>query len=220
MHKNHGGLGFKDLSAFNLAMLGKQGLKFLTGPQSLVSRIFKARYFPTKSYLTATIDHNPSYVWRNILHARFIVRGGARWSIGSGTTVPILDTPWLSNGESIDGNIAGGYHVRDFKVHSLLSEYDKVWNAPLIRQMFSNDIADILNTLLFEQFQNDRLIWKAERNSCYTVCSVYRLCVEEMVDVSHLHRLGNWRDIWHLKIPPKVKHLVWRMCRGCLPTRV
>jgi hypothetical protein len=25
MHKTHGGMGFKDLAAFNLAMLGKQG---------------------------------------------------------------------------------------------------------------------------------------------------------------------------------------------------
>jgi len=149
------------------------------------------------------------------------VRGGARWSIDSGATIPILDAPWLSNGESIDCNIAGGYHVRDFKVHNLMSEYGKVWNAPLISLVFSNDIAEaILNTPLFEQVQNDRLIWKAERNGCYTVRSAYRLCVEELVDVSHLHRPGNWRDIWRLKIPSKVKHLVWRMCRGCLPTRV
>jgi len=46
MHKNHGDMGFKDLSAFNLAMLGKQGWKFQTDPTSLVSRIFMARYFP------------------------------------------------------------------------------------------------------------------------------------------------------------------------------
>jgi len=168
-----------------------------------------------------TIGHNPSYVWRSILRARFIVRGGARWSIGSGTTIPILDAPWLSNGESIDCNIAEGYHVRDFKDHNLMSEYGKVWNASLIRQVFSNDIAEaILNTPLFEQVQNDRLIWKVERNGCYTVRSTYRLCVEELVDVSHLHHPGNWRDIWRLKIPPEVKHLVWRMCRGCLPARV
>jgi hypothetical protein len=133
MHKNNSGLSFKDLSAFNLVMLGKQGWKFLTNPQSLVSRIFKARYFPNNSYLTATIGHNPSYVWRSILRARFIVCGGARWSIGSGMTIHILGAPWLSNGEFIDGNIAGGHHIRNFKVNSLLAENGKVWNVPLIR---------------------------------------------------------------------------------------
>ena len=96
--KVYGGMGIKDLSAFNLAMLGKQGWKFITEPNSLIARIFKARYFPSGSYLTATVGHNPSYVWRSIMRARFIVRGGARWSIGSGATIPILNEPWLSNG--------------------------------------------------------------------------------------------------------------------------
>lgn len=31
---------------------------------------------------------------------------------------------------------------------------------------------------------------------------------------------GDWKDIWRLKVPPKIKNLIWRMCRGCLPTRV
>ena len=60
--KVHGGMGSKALSTFNLAMLGKQGWKFITEPNSLVARIFKARYFPSSSYLTATVGHNPSYV--------------------------------------------------------------------------------------------------------------------------------------------------------------
>jgi len=58
----HGGMSFKDLSAFNLAMLGKQGWKFITKPESLVARIFKARYFPNGTFLTAQIGHNPNYV--------------------------------------------------------------------------------------------------------------------------------------------------------------
>ena len=64
--KIHGGLGFKDLSAFNLAMFGKQGWKFITEPESLVARISKARYFPSGSYLTTTMGHNPIYVWRSV----------------------------------------------------------------------------------------------------------------------------------------------------------
>jgi len=74
MHKNHV-MGFKDFTAFNLAMLGKQGWKLHTEPDSLVSRIFKARYFPSTSYLTSNLGHSPSYVWRSILRARFIVCG-------------------------------------------------------------------------------------------------------------------------------------------------
>lgn len=77
MHKNYGGMGFKDLSVFNLAVLEKQkGWKFQMEPQSLVSHIFKAMCFPNKSYLRVNLGHNPSYVKRNVLCARFIVHIG------------------------------------------------------------------------------------------------------------------------------------------------
>lgn len=46
MHKSNGGMGFHNLYAFNLAMLGKQGWPIITSPNSLVSRTFKAKYFP------------------------------------------------------------------------------------------------------------------------------------------------------------------------------
>lgn len=49
--EDHGvinGTWFKDLSFFNLEMLGKQGWKFLSEPHSLVSRIFNVKYFSTK----------------------------------------------------------------------------------------------------------------------------------------------------------------------------
>jgi len=35
-----------------------------------------------------------------------------------------------------------------------------------------------------------------------------------------LWRPGYWTGIWNLKVPPKVKNLLWRICRGYLPTRV
>lgn len=111
MHKVHGGMSFKDLSAFKLAMPDKQGWKFQTQPQSLVSRIFKSRYFPSCSYLTASLGHNPSYVRRSILRARFIVRGGTRWSIGTRLSISILDKPWLKEGRCINGSIQGAHFL-------------------------------------------------------------------------------------------------------------
>jgi len=219
--KIHRGMGFKDLAAFNLAMLGKQGWKFIMKPASLVARIFKARYFPSGSYLTTVVGHNPSYVWCSIMHARFVVRGGARWRIGTGATIPILNEPWLSNGDVIGSDTPRAHFVHNFTVNSLMNLYDKRWNEQVVRQVFSDDIAHkILRTPLFSQVDDDTIIWKAERNGRYSVRSAYMLCVLELIDSSYNWRLGFWTGIWNLKVPSKVKNLIWQMCRGCLPTRV
>jgi len=78
MHKNHGEMGFKDLTNFNLSMLGKKCWKFQTDKTSLVSHNFKDWFFLSWSYLTANLGHNMSFVWRSILRACLIVSGGAR----------------------------------------------------------------------------------------------------------------------------------------------
>jgi len=76
-------------------------------------------------------------------------------------------------------------------IRILLNLYDKSWNEEVVRQVFSVDITDkILHTPLIALVQEDRLIWKDERHGRYSVYSAYRLCVEELVDSSHLRRLG------------------------------
>ena len=48
--KQVGGLGFKTLHDFNLAMMGKQGWKLSTKPSSLVAKLYKCRYYPTSTF--------------------------------------------------------------------------------------------------------------------------------------------------------------------------
>lgn len=64
--KKYGGMGFKALAAFNVAMLGKQGWKLQTEHHTLVAKVFKARYFPRSNFLGSKLGHNPSFVWRSI----------------------------------------------------------------------------------------------------------------------------------------------------------
>uniref|UniRef100_A0A803P370 Reverse transcriptase n=1 Tax=Cannabis sativa TaxID=3483 RepID=A0A803P370_CANSA len=54
-HKHAGGLGFRDLRQYNISFLGKQGWRLLTKEDSLIGRIYKARYYPTGSYITAEL---------------------------------------------------------------------------------------------------------------------------------------------------------------------
>ena len=117
-------------------------------------------------------------------------------------------------------DISGAHFVRNASTNCLLNLYVKRWNEPVVQQVFSEDLASkILNTPLFEQVQHDRMIWKAKKNGRYSMRSAYWFYVTELVDLSHLYHLGYWSGIWKLKSPPKVKNLIWRMCRGCLPTR-
>lgn len=52
LHKDFGGIGFKNHKAFNLAMFGKQASKLISSPNSLITRLLKVRYFPTNDYFT------------------------------------------------------------------------------------------------------------------------------------------------------------------------
>ncbi|XP_074376896.1 putative mitochondrial protein AtMg00310 [Apium graveolens] len=96
-HKAAGGMGFRDLRDFNLAMLGKQGWRFLSNPDSMVSKLFKARFYPKGNFLTAATSNNPSYVWRSICEAKPLLISGVRWLVGSGESISIKNQPWLDD---------------------------------------------------------------------------------------------------------------------------
>ena len=51
--KMEGGMGFKDLKAFNLALLAKQGWRLNQNPDLLTYRVFKAKYFAGCSFMEA-----------------------------------------------------------------------------------------------------------------------------------------------------------------------
>lgn len=93
--KNRGGLGFRDLRSFNLALLAKQGWRLLTNSNSLFSRVYKAKYFPHCSFTEATLGRNPSYVWRSIMAAQSIVQRGIRWQVGNGDKIRVWHDKWI-----------------------------------------------------------------------------------------------------------------------------
>lgn len=55
------GMGFRNLQAFNLALLAKQAWKILTNLSSLVAYILKEKYFPFSDILHANLGNSPSF---------------------------------------------------------------------------------------------------------------------------------------------------------------
>lgn len=87
--KNLGGLGFRDLHAFNLAMLARQGWRLLTQPDSLC-----AKYFPTGKLLEATVKGGISYTWWSILRGMGLLKEGIIWRIRDRNQVKKWSDPW------------------------------------------------------------------------------------------------------------------------------
>ena len=80
--KREAGMGFRDLQAFNLAMLANQGWWMLEEPSSLMAHLYKEKYFPNCDFLGASIGSNPSYAWRSIHKSLDVLKQGTRWRVG------------------------------------------------------------------------------------------------------------------------------------------
>ncbi|KAK4381551.1 putative mitochondrial protein [Sesamum angolense] len=131
--KSQGGMGFRDLQAFNLAMLSKQLWRIILNPGSLLSRVLRAKYFPNGQALLAPVGRNPSYTWRSIQAAQQVVRGGLRWRICSGRSIRIWGDPWIPRPFSFSVLSSPTAASPDMRVCDLIDATSKEWNHGLLQ---------------------------------------------------------------------------------------
>lgn len=133
--KAEGGLGFHSLRDFNVALLGKQGWRLIQHPNSLVSKVFQARYYPNNTFLMAKVGSNPSYTWRSIMEAQTLLKRGDVRRVGSGRDIDTLNDPWLPCDE--DPFIHTRHEaLKNSKVESLMITGERVWDNELIANIF------------------------------------------------------------------------------------
>ena len=77
-------MGFRDMEAFNQALLAKQAWRLLQALGSLYARVLKARYYDHGSILNATCPAGASYTFKSILHDRNLLLDGLIWRVGMG----------------------------------------------------------------------------------------------------------------------------------------
>ena len=213
--KFHGGMGFRNIQAFNLAMLAKQGWRILTNPNSLFARVFKAKYFPHDDVLNSKIGSNPSYTWRSINNSLEVIKRGTRWRVGNGRRIHIWEDKWLPTPSSFkvispQSNF-DGYPM----VSSLIDFGTKWWKADLVRSLFLPfEACEILKIPLSYNLPDDSLIWIGNKRGVFAVKSVYHIA-SGLVDSTEVGECSAsasnsqfWKRIWSQKVPQKVKILL------------
>jgi len=158
---------------------------------------------------------------RSLWSARDFLKRGLKWSIGTGETISVWNQPWLKDPICLQPITEVQTMCDALTVGHLFKPNAKEWNENFIRYVFIVETANqILQTPHLQLVHTDKATWRLEKNGLYSVRSAYREIINSNDAMLHYRVPGNWNKIWNLKLPPKIKNFMWRICRNCLPTRM
>lgn len=58
-------------------------------PGILIKQILEARYHPNSTFMEANLGTTPSYTWRGIWEARWVLKRGMRWRVGDDEKIKV-----------------------------------------------------------------------------------------------------------------------------------
>ncbi|XP_008242862.1 PREDICTED: uncharacterized protein LOC103341160 [Prunus mume] len=225
--KGDGGLGFRDLTEFNLALLAKQSWRIISTPNALWVRILKARYYPDCEFKDAVLGHRPSWIWTSILEGRDALMGRARVQIINGADTNIWGDNWIPD----NGIITPITHVppnAPQMVSDIINLHNRTWSLDRVSSYLSWETQkQILAIPIGPSGQRDKLVWPWTSNGLYSVKSGYQ-CLQSAhrylaSGSSHSsHFISNriWKAIWSVRTLPKIRMFLWRCMSNAIPTRV
>lgn len=207
-HKCSGGMGFRDFRDFNLEMLGKQGWRFISNPNNLVTKLYKARYFANSDFLNSELGHNPSFIWRSIFESKYLLREGVRWKIGTGVNIKVVGQPWLANADN-PYITSASVSLNSRSVADLFHVGSKAWNLDVIKAEFNDrDQKCILDTMVSANDVEDVLYWSQEATGLYSVKSAYKWLQTKKATWRSEDKSSIFAKLWKIRAPPKSINVV------------
>jgi hypothetical protein len=220
--KCEGGMGFRDMRMFNLAMLGKQGWRLMTRPDSLCSQVLKGRYFHDSDFMACSRNKNASCTWRAILAGKEALNPGFIKRIGSGVTTHIWEDWWIP--QHMGGKPLTPAKGQEYTLVNELLTDSGGWNEDRVREIFFSIDANAILRIPVRGREDDLWVWEPEKHGMYMVRSAYKLLHKlksrkKSIEVQGQSRNDDRKRIWKLDVPPKVKVFWWRVIHEFLPTK-
>ncbi|GJU39409.1 reverse transcriptase [Tanacetum coccineum] len=143
--KADGGFGFRDLEAFNIALLAKQAKR----------------------------GSRPSWLWSSLLHGRDLLLQGVRWQVGNGNHISFWTQKWVPNNEEFYVCSPIGLFSNSSKVADFIQ--NGKWDIRKLYKHVSNTEADSFMKIPISQSGSpDKFVWHFESKGQYTVKSCYK----------------------------------------------
>ncbi|GJV97009.1 hypothetical protein Tco_1548586 [Tanacetum coccineum] len=221
--KDCGGLGFRDLSCFNLALLAKQGWRLFINPCSFWGRVLKGIYFLRLNFLNATKGSHPSWLWQSLLQGRDLLLHGIRWQVGNGSNIQFWTEKWVPYQDD--------FYIRKprcpFASNALVSDFitNGEWDLSKLQLCVHLEEVKFISQIPISSTSLDKIVCHYEPNGNYTVKSgYYQVILQREVNSkpedssSSTPNKSLWKQVWNLKTLPKIKMFWWKACLNALAT--
>ena len=130
--REEGGIGFRLIHEFNLALFAKQLWRLVQFPDSLVARVLRGRYYRLSLPLRVISVNSPSYVWTRISAARELLMLGIRQKIHSGYEVKAWEDLWIPMTPARPAIPVAPVMNPNMRVRDLINQESKDWDASLL----------------------------------------------------------------------------------------
>ncbi|KAL2252986.1 UNVERIFIED_CONTAM: hypothetical protein Sindi_0093300 [Sesamum indicum] len=206
---DEGGLGFKDISTLNRALMSKKLCNVIQCDRTSiwVQWLYQDR-LRERSIWTIR-EHGGSWGWRKILRLRPFLRAIVDYQIGNGDRFFVWQDPWHHLGPLIERFPQGPRHLRleeSAKLSLVISAGE--WQWPTITDF---ECLEITHNLPLIFGGEDRVVWRCDEGQP-TTQALYRL-------FTHPEPKVGWSSLLlgSLKIP-RHSFILWLAILGKLPT--
>ena len=159
--------------------------------------LLRKKYLSNHSLQSWPTERRASHIWRSIVRTKEILQKGLKWIVGNGEDISLFNDWWC--GDSSIANKYPNLQTDPRKVNSILVNGE--WNiSSIINEITFEDIENIHKTPIPAHVElKDIASWTANPNGEHTMKAAYELLT------NHRNSLEDWRWIWKLKIPQKLK---------------
>jgi hypothetical protein len=204
--KGEGGLGFRDIHVFNLAMLAKQSWQLVQNSESLCAKVLSAKYYPEGDVLKAKTRSNMSYTWHSILKGLEVLKRGLIWRVGDGRGIKIWEDPWIPR-EWIRQLVTPRGNNLLRLVDELIDPARGEWDEKLVRQTFWPQDAEVIFAIPVHVDMEDVAAWHYDNRGLFTVRSAYavqrahekrtsRRGIPSSSGSADSNKEGFWKKLW------------------------
>lgn len=205
--KHLGGLGIRKFKDFNSALLGRQAGRIINSPNSILSKIYRAKDCVDENNLLFKATSQPFPLARNICKQINLIVRDCKWRVGNGQSIQVGNNLWFKP-------LTPNPQIRTV---SDLMNASQGWNFNLLNEMFnSNDTRDIMKIHISHTNRPDSIVWTKDTKGSFSVKAAYR-------DLINTRSLPNprsnmdWSYIWDSHLPPKLLLFSGKCLHNSLP---